>query len=81
MFVEARQLEYRGSEKRISKSTKLEYLVVHVEDESGNSYRLLDRNLEHLGQLKKGSIYDLILDLRLGRYTNVSIARITPHKG
>ena len=81
MFVEARKMEYRGSERRVSKTTNQEYLVVHVEDESGSSYRLLDRNLEHFTQLKKGSLYDLTLNLRLGRYMNVSIARISPHKG
>lgn len=43
MIVEAKNLEIRGVEKRTSKKSEEEYLIVCVEDETGRAYELLDR--------------------------------------
>ena len=76
MIVEARNLEIRGVEKRTSKKSDGEYLIVRVEDETGKAYELLDRDVENMSAYKRGVECNLTLDLRLGKYTNVSIVKM-----
>ncbi|ERK46867.1 hypothetical protein [Faecalitalea cylindroides] len=76
MIVEARNLEIRGVEKRTSKKSDGEYLIVRVEDETGRAYELLDRDVENMSAYKRGVECNLTLDLRLGKYTNVSIVKM-----
>ncbi len=80
MIVEAKNLEIRGVEKRTSKKSEEEYLIVRVEDETGRAYELLDRDVENMSIYKRGVECDLTLDLRLGKYTNVSIVKMNIHK-
>lgn len=80
MIVEAKNLEIRGVEKRTSKKSEEEYLIVRVEDETGRAYELLDRDVENMSAYKRGVECDLTLDLRLGKYTNVSIVKMNIHK-
>ena len=80
MIVEARNLEIRGVEKRTSKKSEEEYLIVRVEDETGRAYELLDRDVENMSIYKRVVECDLTLDLRLGKYTNVSIVKMNIHK-
>lgn len=80
MIVEAKNLEIRGVEKRTSKKSEEEYLIVCVEDETGRAYELLDRDVENMSIYKRGVECDLTLDLRLGKYTNVSIVKMNTHK-
>lgn len=80
MVVEAKNLEIRGVEKRTSKKSEEEYLIVRVEDETGRAYELLDRDVENMSIYKRGVECDLTLDLRLGKYTNVSIVKMNIHK-
>lgn len=76
MIFEARNLEIRGVEKRTSKKSDGEYLIVRVEDETGRAYELLDRDVENMSAYKRGVECNLTLDLRLGKYTNVSIVKM-----
>lgn len=76
MIVEAKNLEIRGVEKRTSKKSDGEYLIVRVEDETGRAYELLDRDVENMSAYKRGVECNLTLDLRLGKYTNVSIVKM-----
>lgn len=76
MIVEARNLEIRGVEKRTSKKSDGEYLIVRVEDGTGRAYELLDRDVENMSAYKRGVECNLTLDLRLGKYTNVSIVKM-----
>jgi hypothetical protein len=80
MIVEAKNLEIRGVEKRTSKKSEEEYLIVRVEDETGRAYELLDCDVENMSIYKRGVECDLTLDLRLGKYTNVSIVKMNIHK-
>lgn len=80
MIVEAKNLEIRGVEKRTSKKSEEEYLIVRVEDETGRAYELLDRDVENMPVYKRGVECDLTLDIRLGKYTNVSIVKMNIHK-
>lgn len=80
MIVEAKNLEIRGVEKRTSKKSDGEYLIVRVEDETGRAYELLDRDVENMSVYRRGVECDLTLDLRLGKYTNVSIVKMNIHK-
>lgn len=76
MIVEAKNLEIRGVEERTSKKSEEEYLIVRVEDETGRAYELLDRDVENMSAYKRGVECNLTLDLRLGKYTNVSIVKM-----
>lgn len=76
MIVEAKNLEIRGVEKRTSKKSEEEYLIVRVEDETGRAYELLDRDVENMSAYKRGVECNLTLDLQLGKYTNVSIVKM-----
>ena len=76
MIVEAKNLEIRGVEKRTSKKSEEEYLIVRVEYETGRAYELLDRDVENMSAYKRGVECNLTLDLRLGKYTNVSIVKM-----
>lgn len=76
MIVEAKNLEIRGVEKRTSKKSDGEYLIVRVEDETGRAYELLDRDVENMSAYKRGVECNLTLDLQLGKYTNVSIVKM-----
>ena len=76
MIVEAKNLEIRGVEKRTSKKSEEEYLIVRVEDETGRAYELLDRDVENMSAYKRGVECNLTLDLRLGKYTKVSIVKM-----
>lgn len=76
MIVEANNLEIRGVEKRTSKKSEEEYLIVRVEDETGRAYELLDRDVENMSAYKRGVECNLTLDFRLGKYTNVSIVKM-----
>lgn len=80
MIVEAKNLEVRGVEKKTSKKSNDEYLIVRVEDETGRAYELLDRDTENMSAYKRGVECDLTLDLRLGKYTNVTIVKMAVHK-
>lgn len=80
MIVEARNLEIRGVEKKTSKKLNDEYLIVRVEDSTGRAYELLDRDVENETHYKRGVECDLTLDLRLGRYTNISIIKMNVRK-
>lgn len=74
--MKQKNLEIRGVEKRTSKKTEEEYLIVRVEDETGRAYELLDRDVENMSAYKRGVECNLTLDLRLGKYTNVSIVKM-----
>ncbi len=78
--MKQKNLEIRGVEKRTSKKSEEEYLIVRVEDETGRAYELLDRDVENMSIYKRGVECDLTLDLRLGKYTNVSIVKMNIHK-
>lgn len=80
MIVEAKNIEIRGVEEKQSKKTENEYLIVRVEDETGRAYELLDRDVENKECYKRGIQCDLTLDLRLGKYSNLTIIKMDVHK-
>lgn len=77
MIVIAKDLEIRGKEKKTSAKTGNEYIVVRVEDETGKPIELLDRNLEHFDEYKRGKMADFTLNLDIGKYTNISVRDFT----
>lgn len=80
MKVIAKNLEIRGSEVKKSSKTNNEYIIVRVEDETGQSYELLDRDLDNKDCYKRGIQCDMTLELRLGMYTSVSVVKMDVHK-
>lgn len=79
MLVLAKNLEIRGVERKLSKKTDSEYLIVRIEDETGKSYELMDRDIENQKYYKRGVQCDLELDLRIGKYTNITIVKMITH--
>lgn len=75
MRVITELMEIRGKERKISKADK-EYLIVRAEDETGRVYELCDRNANRFDTYKKGSEMRLILDIQMGKYTNIEIVGI-----
>lgn len=80
MKIKAENIEIRGVEIRQSKKTANEYLIVRVEDETGRSYELLDRDLENKDCYKRGIECDLTMDLRMGKYSSLTILKMDVHK-
>lgn len=80
MEVVANNLEIRGVEVKTSSKTNNEYLIVRVEDETGKAYELLDRDVENKECYKRGVQCDMTLDLRLGKYSSLSILKMDVHK-
>ena len=80
MKIKAENIEIRGVEIRQSKKTANEYLIVRVEDETGRSYELLDRDLENKYCYKRGIECYLTMDLRMGKYSSLTILKMDVHK-
>ena len=78
MIVKAENLEIRGVEKKTSKRTKDEYLVVRVEDTTGRGYELLDREVDNIQYYQRGIQCDMTIDLNVGRYTALNILKMEP---
>ena len=76
MLVKAENLEVRGVEKKVSKRSNDEYLIVRVEDSTGKAYELLDRDVNNISYYARGIQCDMTLDLNVGRYTALNIVKM-----
>lgn len=73
-----RPLEIRGKEKKTSSKNGKEYIIARCEDiDTGKSYELLDRNMEHYDYYVRGKLAYFTLDLNMGKYTNVSVSEFS----
>lgn len=68
-------MEIRGKEVKTSQQGK-DYIIVRAEDETGKVYELCDHNPARLDEYTKGRECRLILDIAMGRWTNVSVIGI-----
>lgn len=80
MIAKVENLEIRGFERRKSQKTDNEYLIVRVEDEQGKQEELIDRDLDNEKFYKKGTMVDMLLTISFGKYTNVSVRKLTLKK-
>jgi hypothetical protein len=80
MLATVQNVEIRGCESRLSKSTGAMYLMVRFEDETGKSYELLDRDMEHQTYYTKGVMADLQIKISLGKYKNLEISNVMLQK-
>lgn len=77
MNLEAKNVEVRGHEKKTSQQGK-EYLIVRVEDETGRPSELYDPNVENSSYYERGTIGDFSLNVRIGKYSKVTINNFWP---
>lgn len=75
MRVITEEVEIRGKELKVSKKNT-EYIVVRAEDETGKVTELCDRNIDRKDLYKKGLECRLVLDIQIGKYTNIEIVGI-----
>jgi hypothetical protein len=78
MNLKAINVEIRGKEKKVSQSQGKEYLIVRVEDEAGRSSELYDPNIENEGLYKKGMTGDFLLNVKIGKYSKVTVKDFQP---
>lgn len=78
MNLKAINIEIRGKEKKVSQSQGKEYLIVRVEDEAGRSSELYDPNVENEGLYKKGMTGDFLLNVKIGKYSKVTVKDFQP---
>lgn len=76
MIAKVENLEVRGFERKKSKKSDNEYLIVRVEDEQGKQSELIDRDLDNEKYYKKGTMVDMLLTISFGNFTNVSIRKL-----
>lgn len=75
MRVTTDEMEIRGKEQKTSKSGN-EYIVVRAEDETGLTYELCDKNVSNFDKYTKGKTCRLVLDITMGKFTNIEIKNI-----
>lgn len=74
MKVRIENIEIRGREEKISKKDDKPYLIVRFEDETGLSHEILDRDMERAEYYQRGTVGDIIADLRMGKnFTTLSV--------
>lgn len=78
MNLKAIDVEIRGKEKKVSQSQGKEYLIVRVEDEAGRSSELYDPNVDNEGLYKKGMTGDFLLNVKIGKYSKVTVKDFQP---
>ena len=77
MIVTTEAMEIRGKEKKTSKAGS-EYLIVRAEDDTGKVTELCDKDISRYDAYKKGLECKLVLDIEIGKYTNISIVDVLP---
>ena len=64
--------EIRGHEIKTNKNNE-QYVLVRVEDETGKSEELCDKDISRAEYYKRGTVGDLTLDISIGKYTTIRI--------
>lgn len=72
MRVVMQNAEVRGHEVKTNKNGE-PYIVVRVEDETGKSEELCDKEMSRAEYYKRGTIGDLHLDIQVGKFTTIRI--------
>lgn len=71
-------LEFRGLEVKESKKDNSEYMIVKFDNDEANRVELIDRDMERKPFYKRGSYYDVLLDINHARdYTNFKLIDVT----
>ena len=65
MILTSEILEIRGAERKTSRKTGRDYLVVHLEEESGKHHDVLDRTVANEERYIRGKKARFQFDLRL----------------
>lgn len=76
MKLQAQNFEIRGYEIKESKKTGNKYIVVRVEDETGERGNLIDRDVDNAPYYKRGTIADFVLNYQTGQYTSLSVVQV-----
>lgn len=76
MKLYAKDVEIRGYEIKESKKTGNEYIMVRVEDETGQRGELIDRTIDNAPYYTRGTIADFVLEYQTGKYTSLSVLQV-----
>lgn len=73
-------VEIRGFEEHTSKKTEKEYLIVKVDDQSGDRSEVIDYDSKRKPLYKRGTTGNLTLKIDIGKYANVEVLNfeVTP---
>lgn len=76
MRLLAKDFEIRGCEVKESQKTGNKYIVVRVEDETGQRGELIDRAIDNAPYYTRGTIADMVLEYQTGKYTSLSVVQL-----
>lgn len=76
MKLFARNIEIRGCEIKKSTKTGNEYIMVRVEDETGQRGEFIDRAIDNAQYYTRGTIADFVLEYQTGKYTSLSVLQV-----
>lgn len=76
MRVHVENMELRGIEKKISKTTNDEYHIYHVEEINGKSHDIICKDVTLSNGLVKGTILNLICELDIAKYTRFEVVEV-----
>lgn len=87
MKIKIENVEIRGHEVKESKQNTSKYIVVRFDDDTGERFEILDRDMSREGIYKRGTVGDIIADLKTGRtkdggsYANLSVVDFIEKEG
>jgi len=78
MVVKADNVEIRGTEDKISQKDNKPYSIVYFEDNHGSPNQILCRDVNLAKKFKKGTIVNMLCELKLGKFTQFDLIDMTP---
>lgn len=73
MIATVKDIEIRGHEVKHSTKTDKDYIIVRFEDETGAAQELVDRDMEREAYYTRGTVGDLTVSIRTGKFTSIEI--------
>lgn len=79
MRVKIENIEVRGKEVKESKQNDSKYMVIRFDDEAGERYEIIDRDMNRESLYTRGLVGDIVAELKQGRtkdggsYANLSV--------
>ena len=74
-----KNVNIRGCAPKVNKKDE-EYLLVRFEDETGESFELVDKDMSNQPKYKRNAEGDMIIDISIGKYTTIRVAEFTAYK-
>lgn len=78
MLVLAENLEIRGTEDKVSQKDSKQYSIIYFEDNHGSPNQILCRDTTLAKKYKKGTIVNMMCELKIGKFTQFDLVDIIP---